>query len=153
MNEQIELKIKYLENYNLKEWGEIKFANPDDACFDMRAGVTEDTIIKAHGTLNVPLGISADIPSGYELRTSARSGLGFKNGIGQTNGIGVIDAGYKGEIAAILFNASDKDFVIEPGMRLCQGRLSKLVPTKITMTNDLNLENDRKGGFGSTGTK
>ena len=51
-------------------------------------------------------------------RIAPRSGLAIKNFI--DIGTGVIDADYRGEVGAILFNFSDEDFVVNQGDRIAQ---------------------------------
>ena len=68
----------------------------------------------------VPTGIAAAIPEGYEGQVRPRSGLALKHGIGLLNSPGTIDADYRGEIGIILFNFSDKPFIIQRGDRIAQ---------------------------------
>lgn len=150
----IDLGIKYLENYDLKNWGEMSFAHSDDACFDMRAAInTASVIIKPWETVIIPTGVEIYIPKNYELRLAIRSGLAFKHNITMVNGIGIIDHGFRNEIKAKLINLSNTPYTIEKGDRIVQARLSRLVDTKLTQIKELEEHPERKDGFGSSGKK
>ena len=91
-------------------------------------------------------------PKDFYLRIAPRSGLAYKNGIDIL--AGVIDYDYRGEIKIIIFNSSDKEFVINKGDRIAQAIL-----TRIIRFNEINivdaLSDTQRGvdGFGSTGTR
>src|SRR5512143_2442649 len=87
---------------------------------DLYAAVAGETIIKAGMWELVPTGIAIAIPEGHEGQVRPRSGLALKHGIGMLNGPGTIDADYRGEIGIILFNFSDKPFMIRRGDRIAQ---------------------------------
>ena len=52
----------------------------------------------------------------------------------------------------LLKNHGDKDFVVEPGMRIAQGIVAKYEHVDFEEVTELS-ETDRSGGFGSTGLK
>ena len=139
------LKIEYLPSYV----GEpIKQARPGDAGFDLRA--TTDGYILPGGFVKIPLGIRTSFEEGYEAQLRARSGLAAKKGIGLVNGVGTIDAGYRGEWAVLLYNYSPDVFVINPGDRVCQVVFKEL-PQVALLEGPVTDEDNRGGGFGSTG--
>lgn len=153
---KIELKVEYLENYNLEDWGELSYAHPSDACMDLRAATSEPIILKAKEFKLIPNGFKAELISEnnlLELQIRGRSGLAFKHGIGLVNGIGTIDYNYRGEFGTILINHSDKDFVINPGDRISQMAISPIYRPTMTI-GKVDIETDRgAGSFGSTGKK
>lgn len=91
-------------------------------------------------------------PSNYYMRIAPRSGLAMKYGIDV--GAGVIDSDYRGEIKVILFNHGDKDFEINPGDRIAQAILTRIVRFEtVELATELSDSSRGTGGFGSTGTK
>jgi dUTP pyrophosphatase len=82
-----------------------------------------------------------------------RSGLGVK-GIVLANSVGVIDSDYQGEIQVALFNRSQKDFIIEPFMRIAQMVFQPVVKIQWDVVDEFTHVSERgEGGFGSTGTE
>lgn len=75
-----------------------------------------------------------------------RSSIAYKRGLILTNGVGVIDSDYKDEIKVMLTNLSDKPQTVIAGERIAQ-----LVPMRYQPFIFECEENDRVGGFGSTG--
>ena len=77
----------------------------------------------------------------------------MKNGIGCLNSPGTIDAGYRGEVCAILFNFSKEDFIIKRGDRIAQMVIAKLPEVELVSVSELSETCRGTGGFGSTGKK
>lgn len=74
-----------------------------------------------------------------------------KLGLRQSNSIGIIDAGYRGEILLPVDNVAGKPIAIEAGTRLCQlvsfnGK--NILPIVV---DELDNTSRGEGGFGSTG--
>ena len=112
---------------------------------------SEGACIPAGGSGLVSTGISIEMPAGVYARIAPRSGLAVKNRIAV--GGGVIDPDYDGEIKVILFNHGDEDFVVNPGDRIAQIVLERvmlidasIVPRKAKRGTDRG-----SAGFGSTG--
>jgi dUTP pyrophosphatase len=129
------------------------YATPGAAGMDVRAFIEEPSTIKPLQRVLVPTGLYVELPEGYEIQMRPRSGLALKSGITLANTPGTIDADYRGEIGVILINLSDKDFVVNPGERICQ-----MVVTTYTQIawQDVDTINDTErgaGGFGHTGAK
>jgi dUTP pyrophosphatase len=120
---------------------------------DLRASIDNDIILKPLGRALVGTGIFIELPDGYEAQIRPRSGLAIKRGITVLNSPGTIDADYRGEIAIILINLSDSDFVIKDGERICQMIISK--HEKVTWEEvEILVETKRgAGGFGYSGKK
>ncbi|MBO7254179.1 MAG: deoxyuridine 5'-triphosphate nucleotidohydrolase [Clostridia bacterium] len=98
----------------------------------------------------VPTGIRAKIENGWVLCLFPRSGLGFKYGLSLKNTIGVIDADYyysdnEGHIMIKLHNNSTENVFIPFGKAFAQG-----IFFPFGITEDDNVSEKRKGGFGST---
>ena len=93
----------------------------------------------------IPLGVSMQLPEGYEANTAPRSSTFKRWGILQANSIGVIDNSYCGEEAT-------RDTTLEKGDRICQFRIVENQPPIVFEEAETLSDTDR-GGFGSTGTK
>ena len=93
-----------------------------------------------------------ELPKGYEAHIVPRSST-FKNyGIIQTNSCGIVDGSYCGDedmwrmpVYAV------RDTRIEKNDRICQFRIVENQP-KIEFEEVAHLDNQNRGGFGSTGT-
>ena len=68
------------------------------------------------------------------------------------NSVGIIDAGYRGNLMAVVDNISDEPFNIQKGQRLFQicGRF--LEPIHLNLVEELSSSIRGDGGFGSTGS-
>lgn len=122
------------------------------AGFDFYACLDEPYVLKPGEAHAFNTGLGVEIPKGYELQIRGRSGLAYKHFISLLNGIGTIDSDYRGEMRILLKNHGDKDFVVEPGMRIAQGIVAKYEHVDFEEVTELS-ETDRSGGFGSTGLK
>ena len=99
----------------------------------------------------VPLGVSMQLPEGYEARTAPRSSTFRRWGILQANSVGVIDNSYCGtndEWKLPVY--ATRDTVIEKGDRICQFRIQKHQPV-IRFEETDTLGNENRSGIGSTG--
>jgi dUTP pyrophosphatase len=67
------------------------------------------------------------------------------------NSVGIIDAGYRGEICAMVRNCSNDLYTIKQGDRLFQLCSPDLKPLDIIIVNELSESERGIGGFGSTG--
>lgn len=122
-----------------------------DAGMDVKTTILEPVTLKPLQRFLFPTGLSAEIPEGYEIQVRPRSGLAYKHGITVLNTPGTIDSGYKNEIGIILVNLSDEPFTINPGERIAQFVVSEAAQSEIIEVTELNMSNDRGGGFGHTG--
>jgi dUTP pyrophosphatase len=80
-----------------------------------------------------------------------RSSMGAKTPLRLSNSVGIIDAGYRGNLIGIVDNLSSSDFVIEPNTRLFQICSPVLAPTTFQLVNSLSDTSRGGGGLGSTG--
>lgn len=74
-----------------------------------------------------------------------------KTPLRQCNSIGLIDAGYRGEIIAAVDNIRDDPYTIEPGQRLFQLVAMDGSPIDFELVSTLTDTDRGKDGFGSTG--
>lgn len=120
------------------------------AAFDLYSRIPVS--IAPHTLEKVPSNLIICTPPGYVLILSARSSLAYKKGLMLPNGIGVIDSDYCGpndEILLSLYNFTNTVVSIEPGERLVQGMFLKIEQSAWLEVHD--VENESRGGFGSTG--
>jgi dUTP pyrophosphatase len=120
---------------------------------DLYAAVERETVIGPRMWKLVATGIAIAIPEGYEGQVRPRSGLALKHGIGMLNAPGTIDADYRGEISVILFNFSDKPFIIRRGDRVAQLVFARLEKAKFVKVDTLSETARGSGGFGHTGVE
>lgn len=141
----MEIKVKYFSN-------EIEKLSRKDVgdWIDLRAA--EDvTLLKGESKL-IPLGVGMILPDGYEAHIVPRSSTFKTWGIIQTNHMGVIDNSYSGDNDQWKFQAyATRDTVIKKGDRICQFRIMESQPKYDIVTVD-KLNDESRGGFGSTGT-
>lgn len=120
-----------------------------DAGADLVA--SRSVIIPAGGQATVGTGTAVNIPDGYVGLVFIRSSLGFKWRISLSNSVGVIDAGYQGEILVALENHSNIEVMVSEGERVAQ--LVVLPVPQVTFRRVESFDESERGidGFGSTG--
>lgn len=109
----------------------------------------EDVVVPAMGRIAVSTGISIRVPDGTYGRIAPRSGLAYKYGIDVL--AGVIDEDYTGEVKVILYNTTERDYIIKKGDRIAQLILEQIVTPGVAVVLDLSDTARGSGGFGSTG--
>ena len=67
------------------------------------------------------------------------------------NSVGIIDAGYRGDIIACVDNIKSESYTINKGDRLFQICSGNLEPIQFQLVNELSNTQRGSGGFGSTG--
>lgn len=127
------------------------YAKDGDAGADLVA--REEVRVPAHQWALVPAGIKVEIPEGYVGLVHPRSGLALKQGVTVLNAPGTIDAGYRGEVGVILYNASPLDFVANVGDRIAQLVIQKVETANFKVVDALTETDRGFGGFGSTGVE
>ncbi len=113
---------------------------------------SEEVVLKANEFIYIDLGISMELPAGYEAIMAPRSST-FKNwGLIQTNSIGVIDSSFASDSDIWKFPAyATRDVTISAHTRIAQFRIQKIQPDFVF--EEVNsLGNAVRGGLGSTGT-
>ncbi len=145
MMEQETIKIKY----HSKEIEKIACLPGKGDWIDLRSA--ECVTLKKGEYRTINLGISVQLPKGYEAVVVPRSST-FKNfGIIQTNHMGVIDESYCGDQDIWMMPVlAVRDTKIEINDRICQFRIQKHQP-QIVFQEVESLGNEDRGGFGSTG--
>ena len=137
------LKIK-----KLNEAAETpSYACHGDAGLDLKAvtiTVTEDYI--EYGT-----GLAIEIPYGFAAFIFPRSSISNYSLI-LANSVGVVDAGYKGELKVRFKKIGDKDKIYEIGNKVAQLVLMPIaIANSIEVVDELSATDRGTGGFGHSG--
>lgn len=110
---------------------------------EIKAGESSDLIF---------LDVKAKMPKDVFLSLHIRSSLGIKKGLHLANIMGIIDSDYynnqdnEGNIGIKITNSGKNDVYLKKGESVVQG-----VFLKYLTTDDDAANNERSGGFGSTG--
>ena len=121
------------------------------AGLDIRACIDKAVQLAPFTTRLIPTGLFVNVPNGYELNVTPRSGLALHEGITVFNSPGKVDADYRGEVGIILYNGSPIIRTIEPGQRIAQISLQAVTPIDWVEVKELEETTRGAGGFGSTG--
>ena len=124
-------------------------SNPTDAGADLFSPL--GTTINPNQHKFIDLGIQIELPENTVGLIFARSGLGSKNGIRPRNCVGVIDQKYRGNLGIMVENSGSSPFEINVGDRIAQLVICPILTPDFEEADELDLTDDRSGGFGSTG--
>ena len=139
------IKIKY----HSSEISKLEYIEGKSDWIDLRAA--EHVVLKKGEFKLINLGISMELPKGYEAVIVPRSST-YKNfGIIQTNHMGVIDENYCGDNDVYMMPVlAVRDTEINVNDRICQFRIQRHQP-QIVFEEVEHLGNENRGGIGSTG--
>jgi len=125
--------------------------HPGDSGLDLY--VVEDQIINARDSCIVKLGIktAAFNEKGQNISwlLMPRSSIS-KTPLRLSNSIGLIDAGYRGEVMVALDNIRDKDYKLTKGDRIVQAVAFSGDSINFELVDSLDTTLRGDGGFGST---
>ena len=140
------------------------YAHENDACFDLTAATVSGlTLVGQHIDPMHPVvcgtGLAFEVPPGFAMLVFSRSGQGFKNDVRLANCVGVIDAGFSGEVMVKLTCDDSMDLesgkklphFVKPGDRVAQAMLVATPRVKFEVVEQLGLSERGTNGFGSTG--
>ena len=144
---QVEAKLKI--KYHVKELEKLRYIDGKSDWIDLRAA--ENVSMKQGEYRLISMGISVEIPKGYEMLIVPRSSA-YKNfGILQTNAMGVVDESFCGDNDIIHMPIlAMRDTEIHINDRIGQFRLMPHQPEVHFIEVD-HLDNEDRGGFGTTG--
>ena len=145
--------VKILIKKTNKEVITPKYKTDGSSGVDLSAFLEKKVVIKPNSSELIPTGLQVAIPEEYEIQIRPRSGLAAKESIGVLNSPGTIDSDYRGELKIILFNHSNKDFIINNGDRIAQMVLVPILKMEFEEVDSLPDTVRGQGGFGSTGKK
>ena len=111
--------------------------------------IVEDQIINSGETTRIKLGISCENIDRKAYFLMPRSSIS-KTPLRLANSVGLIDAGYRGNIMAFVDNIKSEDYLVEKDTRLFQICSGDLSPVTFELVNDLSDTSRGQGGFGST---
>jgi dUTP pyrophosphatase len=101
--------------------------------------------------LQIPTGLTVELPPGTEAQIRPRSGLALNHGVTVLNSPGTIDSDYRGEIKVLLVNLGRETFVVTRGQRIAQLVVQPVVRAELIEVRTLGGTARGVGGFGSTG--
>jgi dUTP pyrophosphatase len=128
-----------------------RYARPGDAGADLFAREAV-TVAAGGGRALVRTGIRLAIPEGYAGFVQPRSGLALRHGITMANSPGLIDSGYRDELAVILLNTDPLEaFHVTRGDRIAQLVIQPVEAATFIPVSELPESVRGRGGFGHTG--
>ena len=140
------------ENDTLKTmYTNNQFYNPGDSGLDLFC--PETITIQPGETYKINLQINCEALSdsgNVSYYLYPRSSI-IKTPLRMSNCVGIIDAGYRGDIIACVDNIKDYPYEIKQGDRLFQICAGDLRPFEYVLVDDLSNTRRGSGGFGSTG--
>lgn len=154
----MELRIKYFKGATkLKQ---IKKGNWIDVY------ARKDVFVPEGERAMVPLGFALELPKGYEGHLAPRSSTFKTWGVIQTNSVGVVDDTYigdndewmmpvyclQGKNEILRGTGKNKGTLIHQGDKIGQFRIMESMP-QIIFNEVESLENEDRGGFGTTGER
>lgn len=154
----MELRIKYFKGATkLKQ---IKKGNWIDVY------ARKDVFVPEGERAMVPLGFALELPKGYEGHLAPRSSTFKTWGVIQTNSVGVVDDTYigdndewmmpvyclQGKNEVLRGTGRSKGTLIHQGDKIGQFRIMESMP-QIIFNEVESLENEDRGGFGTTGER
>lgn len=144
--------IKIVDNRLYEE--DFTPATIGSAGFDCRASIDHPIELFCQTQALVPLGFEMALEPGFVGLLVPRSGFGHTKGIVLGNLVGIIDADYRGEVKASLWNRKREGPAIQinPLDRVCQMVVvSHYDYRQIVFTNTLPDTERGDGGFGHSG--
>ena len=112
--------------------------------------ITKDQVIDSGSTAKIHLGISCENMEMKPYLLMARSSIS-KTPLRLSNAVGLIDAGYRGEIMATVDNIKDSSYRLEKGQRLFQLVSMNGESIHFDLVDTLSDTSRGEDGFGSTG--
>lgn len=128
-----------------------RYARAGDAGADLVARI-DVSVPAGGGRALVPTGIAVAIPEGYAGFVLPRSGMALRHGVTLANSPGLIDAGYRDELAVILLNTDPtEDFEVARGDRVAQLVIQPVEQVAFRPVEALAASERGAGGFGHSG--
>ncbi len=136
------LKVKRID----KDSKLPRYGHKGDAGLDLFSAI--DCILEPGEVKAIPTGIKVSLPQGYAGLIWDKSGISLK---GVHRLAGVIDAGYRGEIAVVMANMGKESFAVRKGMKIAQMLVQPVEEVEVLEVEELDETLRGEGGFGSTG--
>ena len=142
------LKIKPFSKEIFSMYKHHSHFHQGDAGLDLF--IPENQTIEPGSSTKIHLGISCENIDSRPYLLMARSSIS-KTPLRLSNSVGLIDAGYRGEIMAAVDNIKDYSYDIEKGQRLFQLVSMSGEAIHFELVENLSDSSRGEGGFGSTG--
>jgi len=127
------------------------YARSGDAGADLFAA--EGAVVRAGGgRALVRTGVRIALPDGYAGFVQPRSGLALRHGVTLANSPGLIDSGYRDELAVVVINTDpEEDYEVRRGDRIAQLVVQKVERAAFVEVAELEPSERGTGGFGHSG--
>ena len=142
------LKIKALSKIALSLYKDHGHFHQGDAGIDLF--IIDKLTVESGQTAIIKSHIACENTDEKPYLLMPRSSIS-KTPLRQCNSIGLIDAGYRGEIMAAVDNIKEIPFTVEPGQRLFQLVSMDGGPISFEIVSELSKTDRGQDGFGSTG--
>ena len=147
-------EIKSMYHDDALETTNIRREERGDAGLDLYCPC--DMEIPPGGTVTIDLKIQCEGLSDNDSRNICyylypRSSIS-KTPLRLANSVGIIDAGYRGNIMTVVDNTDKEHYNIQKGQRLFQICGRYLEPIELRLVDELSNSERGNGGFGSTGS-
>lgn len=121
-----------------------------DAAYDLCAAA--DVTLPPQGRAVVGTGVALGLPPHMAALTLPRSGLAARHGLTIVNAPGLIDPGYRGEIAIVLLNTDTREsFTVHAGDRIAQLLFLPVTEVALVAADSIGQTERGERGFGSSG--
>ena len=149
----MELRIKPVSDTAKVLYSDHSHYHEGDSGLDVY--FVEEQILQPHCMTLIDLQIQCEAVRSCENTSNISYYLYPRSSISKTplrmaNSVGIIDAGYRGNLKVAIDNTSDDPYTIESGQRLFQICSPTLEPLQFTLVNELSHTSRGSGGFGST---
>ena len=124
-------------------------ANVEDAGMDLRTD--KEVVLRPGEYATINTGVKMKIPEGNFGLVAPRSGLGSK-GLNLRNTLGIIDAGYIGEIFINVINNGSDYIILGQYERVFQLVIVPFTHVLLEIVDELEKTARGENGFGSSGT-
>jgi dUTP pyrophosphatase len=127
------------------------YAHPGDGGADLLAR-ERALLSRGGGRALVPTGVALALPEGCAGFVQPRSGLALRHGVTCLNTPGLIDSGYRDEVAVLLVNTDPhEDYEVRRGDRIAQLVIQRVEHARFEPVAELEPSERGTGGFGHTG--
>lgn len=108
-------------------------------------------LIAPFKTVLCGVGFKMSVPVGYDVQIRPTSGNSLKTPLRIPNSPATIDSGFRGEVAVIIQNVSDKYYKIKIGDKIAQMVIAKVEHANFIESDTLEASVRGDDGYGSTG--
>jgi dUTP pyrophosphatase len=127
------------------------YTTPGAGAMDLSACINRPIKLYPGQTEAIPTGLAVELPEGFGLFITPRSGLAIKHNVVVLNTPGLVDSDYRGEVRVVLKNNGNDVFYVNPDARIAQMFVLPLPRIKWSVVDELSETARAEGGFGHTG--